>query len=308
MVEYLNLSFCSNLVSQSNRLNLNRFNNLTHLDILSLELDLENLLNIVKKLDLKSISFSLPNFALIKYFNLIQYNFEPFKDIENITIEFEPISSNLLTSIMNCMINVKKLELYQSNALGALTFNLSMFKHSFEKLTDLIVGTDNIFFDFNTTLFSKLNCFNLIIRALNHNMLFYDLSRLKFLSTKTKYSKFRYHITVANETMDHMSYCDNKIILYNIDKFMNNFFDTKLETNFIKKLNDIELHSDKLTCMLTTLPFDVNILKNLTKLDLRSIHFHSNISICRLVGENSKSLIVSYIYVYSTRKIIDFDY
>ncbi len=294
MVEYLNLSFCLNLVSQSNRLNLNRFKDLTHLDILSLDLDLENLLDIVKKLNLKSISFSLPNFALIKYFDMVQYNFEPFKDIENITIEFDPISSNLLTSIMNCMINVKKLELYQSNALGSLNINFSMFKHSFEKLTDLIIGTDNIFFDFNSSLFSKLNYFNLMIKSLNHNILLNELNQLKCLNNKTKYSKFRYHFTAANETMDRMSYCDDKIILYNVDRFMQNFLDTKLETNFMKKLNDIELNSDKITCMLTSIPFDVNILKNLTKLDLRSIHIHSNISFCRLVGENSKSFIVSY--------------
>jgi hypothetical protein len=296
IVEYINLNFCLNLVKQSNKLNLNRFKNLTHLDILSLELDLENLLDIVKKQNLKSISFSLPNDALIKYFDLLQYNFEPFKNIESITIEFNPISSNLLTSIMNCMINVKKLELYQNNASGLLTFNPNMFKHKFEKLTDLVIGTDNIFFDFDINFFSKLDYFNLIIKASNHLMLFNDLNRLNFLKDKTDHCKFRYHITSANESMERISYCDNKVILYNIDNHIQNYFDTKLESNFIKKIINIELNSNKLSCMLTSLPFYVNILKNLVKLDLRSIHIHSNLSICKLLGDNSKSFLLIYLF------------
>lgn len=289
MVEYLNLNFCSNLVSQSNKLNLNRFKNLTHLDMISLEIDLENLLDIVKKLNLKYISFSLPNFALIKYYDIVQYNFEAFKDIESITIEFSPISSNLLTSIMNCMTNVKRLELYQNNAIGTITFNLSMFKHRFEKLTDLIVGTDNIFFESYLNLFSQLVYFNIIMKASNYNVLFSDLNRLDFLVSKANHAKFCYNMTSANETMEQISYCDNKILLYNIDNYMENFF--KIENNFITKLIEIELHSDKFSCMLTKLPFDVNILKNITRLDLSSIHIHSKLSFCKLIGDNSKSLI-----------------
>ena len=125
----LNLNFCYNLTwkSVSTLMKKLKFKLLTHLDIISIKIDFNDILKLVNSNKLKEISFSLNESSGADK----DKDLNGFSQIETIRIDLNVIT-HLLFDLLDSFINVNRLEIFSSKPFfrSKLKFNFNKFKNS----------------------------------------------------------------------------------------------------------------------------------------------------------------------------------
>lgn len=260
-IEILNLNFCYNLTwkSVSTLMKKLKFKLLTHLDIISIKIDFNDILKLVNSNKLKEISFSLNESSGADK----DKDLNGFSQIETIRIDLNVITQ-LLFDLLDSFINVNRLEIFSSKPFfrSRLKFYFNKFKNPFSKLKELVVlPSSSILFDYNE------------VRQI--------VQRLKKFSISFNLTDNHFENINLNE-IKHFGTIINKIEIDNLLENVNFDVNNHLETLQLKESSNIE-------CILNKIPFKIENLIHLNTLDFRDIHIHSTDSICKLLS-NLKNL------------------
>lgn len=261
-IEELNLNFCYNLswkslITQMPKLN---FHLLTRLNLLSIKIDLDIITTLVSSnQNLKELSFSLNEPVQTS-------DLSCFSTLEIIRLELNVQFDKYVIELLDSFTNVNRLEIFSSKKMNRtnVIFSFRKFKNKFERLTDLLVlKSTNIIFDIN-----ELN--QIVSRLKNYS--------ITFASNINNWNKY-----VNLNEIKNLSLVINKATRpdFNVDYL---FEEINFDSN--NQLEELEMNKIyNIECILTVLPFRMENLKNLNRLDLKYMHIHSVDSICELLSK-----------------------
>ena len=288
-VSSINLYQCPNLVRSPGSLTIkDRFQHVTELNIIGLELELQNIVDTVNKLKLKKLALSLPTNSLLRYEVLANYKFVGFQQIQSICIEFKSIAYYLFIVILNSCLLVQDLEIMY--AQPAYNFSLGFdteFTNKFASLQKLVLATPHILINPSQS--------TSILAKLTHFRLQFTVSQSMILEENLGYVR---HLRTSSSELDfYLSPSDNPTALFDAlrsasgsgDRTNNN------ESNPLNKLSKLKLRAH-LSNIIQNIPIDFFAAKHLLILDMRTIHLHTATSVCQLIGEHFKCMIFFELY------------
>ena len=289
-IESLNLNYFGSYKQQKftiKSLKLLNFKRLNEFHFLSIDFELNDLLKLVKNTSshIKSISFTITDKHLILSDKLENSNFESFKNLEHICLEFRTNPSDTFYAklIDNCT-NLNRLELYwsreQHRNKRVFFFERKHFVlNRFEYLKHLILGA-NIRFSLdreNLALLSRLEYFNVNVELNIYENEREILENYDFIVKKAKRISL---VQVGGE--------DEKKLLVRVRTnyaFMQRLGvfrlaedeDLCFRENFYEKLCKLEFISSRLHVILldSLKVFHLSEARNLVELDLSQVHVHS---------------------------------
>jgi hypothetical protein len=299
LVDYFNLNFCLNLARKSNnslkrQIDLSKFSNLNELHAINFAFDLEDLSALTSNSPhLKSLSFALASEKVVDNNSKLKtkpstskLNLDGFKTIDSIRVEFKSRAVGLFLDLLgNYFTNVTSLEFYSipDESKFRLKFNNENFPlGGYTRLEELVLGTSNLSFDLADNLLISTAC---RLKRFHLNVTIDQKSSAKLSSLVG--TAIRIEKIGLNLDVDLAFIRNSNLVLdknpYDLDEIVREHM-MLLEAHFSKL--------DQILVSMVVWPSVINNLstlalsscENLSKLEISSIHVHSDESICKIIS------------------------